>query len=258
MEATTAGRRHPWLRRKFRRWRRVAGEVRRGEGPRRLLVRGLVVVVGAVYRHVVFVTVDLSRPLPEAHTDVPLAFRLLRPEDAEAYARFRAEPAGAMPGIGRLAKGDVCVTAWLDDEIVSVGWISLERGWVDEIGRGLELASDEAYVYDSYTAERLRGRGVAGARALWAAAYLRDAGYRRFVGWISPQNRPAFGPARKAGYRKLGIAGFIRLGPWRRDFVHPMEGRRRWAARVEPIRIERDFTVSGSLPEADLPERRRA
>ena len=110
------------------------------------------------------------------------------------------------------------------------------------------------YSYDTYTAERCRGRGIAGVRALWAADYLREAGYRRLVGWIAPQNRPAFGPARKAGYRRLGVAGFIRLGPWRRDFVQPAGGRRRWAVRSEPIRIERDFAaLSGSVP-ARVPE----
>ena len=211
-------------------------------------------VAGTVYRHVVVVALDLSGALPEATTDAPVRIRLLRPEDVEAYARFREEPLEARPGLGRLERGDLCISVWLEEEIVSVGWISRERGWVDEIGRALELAPDEAYGYDTYTAERCRGRGIAGVRALWAADYLREAGYRRLVGWIAPQNRPAFGPARKAGYRRLGVAGFIRVGPWRRDFVQPAGGRRRWAARAEPIRIERDFAaLSGSLP-ARVPE----
>lgn len=216
-------------------------EVRRGEGLSRLFARAAVVLRGAVYRTTVVVSLDLSRPPPRHSTDVPIELRLLLPEDLQAYARLRDEPAGSMPGSGRLGRGDVCVAAWLDGEIVAIVWIAFENGRLDEVGREVRLAPDEVYLYDSYTAERVRERGVASARALWTAAYLREAGYRRAIGWISPQNRPAFGPARKAGYEIVGTVGFIRVGPLRWDFVQPVGARRRSSRRDQPIEVERDF-----------------
>lgn len=249
MEATTGGRRPGWFARKlrhFRAWHRAGGEVLRREGPTRLLARAAVVVGGTVYHYSVFVALDLLRPLPEITTDVPVRIRLLRPEDVDAYAEFRAEATGTTRPLRRLEQGDVCVAAWLEDEIVSAAWFAFGTIPLGEIGQRLGLAHDEVYVSDTYTTERLRGRSVTTVRALWAAAYLRDSGYRRAIGCISPQNRPAFGPARKAGFVRLGIAGFFRVGPWRRDFVQPVGERRRWTRRGEPIVVERDFALASS------------
>lgn len=243
-----------------RRWRRNAGEVLRREGFRRLLVRAGVVARGIVYRYVVVVALDLTLARPDVSSDLQVQIRLLRPEDVAAYARFRGRPVDAVPALRRLDEGDLCVAVWLEDEIVAAAWYAFGKAWVDEIGRSLRLAADEVYAYDSYTAESRRRHNLAALRGIWAAAYLRENGYRRIVGWISPQNRPAFGPARKVGYETLGTVGFLRLGPWRRDFVRPEGGRRRWVARGQPIEAMRDFAASAGrrAHAADAPTHRRA
>jgi GNAT superfamily N-acetyltransferase len=194
-----------------------------------------------VYRCVEVVALDLARPLPHIESDLPLEIRRLLAEEVPAYARFRGRDVEGVPGRGRLERGDMCVCAWLDGEIVAASWLAFESAWIDEIGRGVRLARDEAYVYDSFTTESRRGAGIAAFRARWTAEHLRLQGYRRIVGWISLQNRPALGPARKLGYASLGQAGFVRMWPWRRDFVAPEGGARRWAARDTPIVVERDF-----------------
>jgi len=201
-----------------------------------------------VYRQVVLFTLDLLQPLPELTTDVPIEIRLLRPEDVDAYRTFRGTSVHESLALRRLEKGDLCAGAWLDGEIISAGWLAFGRGRVAEIGRQLSLGPDEAYLYDSYTSESFRGHGVAGVRSVWSARYLRAAGYRWTLTCISPENRPAFGPPRKVGYRRLGTAGFVRFGPLRRDFVLPVGGERRWARRREPIVFDRDF---GSVIQVD-------
>lgn len=226
--------------RRLRRFRRTGGEVLRREGARRLLARAATVVCGTVYRRVVLVAVDLTQELPDGPCDVPIEIRLLQAEDAEAYARFRS---GTEPDrvARRLDEGHVCVAAWLEGEIVTAQWYAFGRNRLDAIGRPLDLAEDEVYAYDSYTAEPLRGRRLATARAIWACRYLRGAGYRRTLGYIAPQNRPAFGPPRRVEARELGTAGFVRLGPWRRDFVRVRGGRRVWTRPGTPIEVGRDF-----------------
>jgi hypothetical protein len=211
-----------------------------------LLARAGVVGRGAVYRHVVFVALDLTRPLRPIATDLAVEPRLLRPEDSSAYARFRGRSVDEVPVARRLQEGHVCIAVWLGDEIVSAGWVAFGSVHVDEIGRALQLAPDEAYAYDSYTIESLRGRGLAAVRARWSGEYLQERGYSWTVAWISPQNRPAFAPTRKLGYDTLGIAGYLRLGPLRRDFVRPAGRGRRWMARREPILVGRDFLVQQS------------
>jgi hypothetical protein len=239
-----------WLAHRARRVRRRAltgAEVFRREGPSRLLARASAILGGVVYRHVLLFARDLSRPLPEVSTDLPIEIRLLRHADLDAYARFRGDAAHLAAAQQRLERGDFCIAAWLEDEIASAAWVSFGESRLAEIGRRLSLTAGEVYTYDSYTTERLRGRGVAAARAVWSAAHLRDAGYRRSIGSVSPRNRPALGPPEKAGYRMIGIAGFVRLGPLRRDFVQRAGGQRRWVRRDKPIVAEHDFALPAAI-----------
>ena len=215
----------------------------RREGLGRVAARASVVARGAVYRYVVFVAMDLTRPVLEVPPGPPVEMRVLRPDDVDAYARSRSRSVESVPALRRLEEGHVCVAAWLDGEIVSTAWYAFDSVRVDEIGRVLRLAPDEAYVYDSHTTESLRGLGIASLRGRWAIAHFRELGFRRTVGWVSPENLPAFGPARKLGYDTLGRAGYFRLGPWRREFVEPAGGKRRWASRGEPIVLARDFDL---------------
>src|SRR5262245_7861849 len=183
--------------RKLRRWWKVGGEVFRREGPGRLLVRAGTALRGLVYRDVILVALDVTRDVPEVATVVPVMMRLLGPEDVAAYARFRGFSIEHVTTRRRLEKGDACIAAWIDDEIVSAGWYSFDEAWVDDVGRGLRLAQGEVFGYDLYTAESQRGRGVASERGRWAADHLRSEGYRTIVAGISPQNLPALGPTRK-------------------------------------------------------------
>jgi GNAT superfamily N-acetyltransferase len=232
--------------RKLRRWWKVGGEVLRREGPGRLLVRSGTAVRGLVYRDVILVALDVTHEVPDVATLVPVGMRLLGPEDVEAYARFRALPVEHVTTRRRLEQGDASIAAWQGDEIVSAGWYSFGTAWVDDIGRGLRRAPGEVFGYDLYTAESHRGLGVASQRGRWAADYLKAAGYRTVVAGISPQNLPVQGPTRKLGYDTLGRAGFLRLGPLRRDFVRPEGAARRWGRRAEPIETERDFGRSAA------------
>jgi GNAT superfamily N-acetyltransferase len=232
--------------RKLRRWWRLGGEVFRREGPGRLLVRSATAVRGLVYRDVILVSLDVTHDVPDVEPRVPVETRLLGPDELEAYARFRAQPVEHAQTRRRLEKGDACIAAWLDGEIVSAAWYSFGTAWVDDIGRALRLAPGEVFGYDLYTAESQRGRGVASERGRWAAAYFRAEGYRSVVAGLSPQNLPVQGPAQKLGYDTLGRAGFLRLGPLRRDFVRPAGGTRRWGRRSEPIETARDFGRAGA------------
>ena len=230
--------------RKFRRWWTRGREVLRREGPGRLLIRSGTALRGLVYRDVILVALDVTRDVPPVERRVPVEMRLLGPEDLEAYGRFRAQPVERAQTGRRLEKGDACIAAWLEGEIVSAGWYSFDRARVDDIDRELALAPGEIYGYDLYTVEGLRGLGVASQRGHWAAGFFRESGYRRVIAGLSPQNLPVQGPAQTLGYETLGRAGFVRLGPLRRDFVRPDRGPRRWGRRAVPIDSARDFPRS--------------
>jgi hypothetical protein len=210
-----------------------------------VLVRAGSVVGSLFYRRVLFVALDLAQPIPDVEVAVPVRIALLEGSDAEAYARFRGRQVEVGSVRRRLEEGGVCVVAWLDDEIVSAAWLAFETAWIEKVDRELRLAPDEVYGYDSYTSESERNLGIAAFRSRWTMRYLRDLGYRRTVAWVTPENRPALGPLRKVGYTALGWAGYVRVGPWRRDFVQPVGGRRRWEPPHEPLEVRRDLLSGG-------------
>ncbi len=211
----------------------------------RLLARGIVKVRGLAYRSVVIIHRDLSERTAPLGSELPIEFRLLEPADAEAWRRHRAdlEPSRIDERLGRLGRGHACVAVWLDGEIVASVWLALDEARIPEIDRRLVLGPGEVFGYDSYTSESVRRHGIATARGAWTTTYLRDAGYRVLIGHVTKENRPGHGPPARAGFRELGTAGYVRLGPWRRDFVRPTGSGRRWSAR-RPIEIVSDFDVT--------------
>lgn len=229
------------LLRELRSFRRIAGEVVRREGVWRLVVRSSHAVAGIVYRSVAIRGRDLTLALPPGSAPDPsVQMRVLALEDAEALARHRGdlEHRRVADRIERLQSGQTCVAAWLDGEIASTIWLAFGTAWLPEIRRAIRLGPDEVFLYDSYTSEQLRGRGIATMRGLWTVGYLRENGYRFAFGHTAPENRPAQGPPEKTGYSVLAIAGYVRLGPWRRDFVRLVDGERTWGRQTEPIESE--------------------
>jgi GNAT superfamily N-acetyltransferase len=180
---------------------------------------------------------------------LPVEIRILEPREAGAWRRHRAELEASRidERLQRLGNGHSCVAAWLDGEIVASVWLALDEARIPEIDRNLRLGRGEVFAYDSYTSEGARGHGIATMRAVWTARYLRDAGYDVVLGHVTPENRPGHGPPARAGYQELGTAGYVRLGPWRRDYVRPVGLERRWS-RSQPIVVATDFGLVPAEP----------
>jgi hypothetical protein len=109
---------------------------------------------------------------------------------------------------------------------VSAAWIATGYAWMDYLGRGLALAPDEAYLHESFTVPAFRGRNIPVVRARHEARYFHAAGCRRIVAIIVPENAPALRHAVKSGWRRVGVMGYVKLGPWRRDFCRVNAGER--------------------------------
>jgi hypothetical protein len=60
------------------------------------------------------------------------------------------------------------------------------------------------------------------------------AGYRRLLTVIVPENKTAFRPPAKAGFRFIGRMGYIQIGPWRHLFCRMNSGLRRLFGPSEP------------------------
>jgi RimJ/RimL family protein N-acetyltransferase len=169
-----------------------------------------------VYRRVVVMECRLDRSLPEVTPRVAARIGLLTAAEQECYARFRPdqEPTTICR---RLEQGHRCFAAWHEGQIVHTGWAATAEAWVEYLGCAFPLEPGDVYQFDSYTAPEFRGLDLATARVAWMARFFRDAGSRRLLAVVWPENTSAFRPLEKAGYRRCGWLRVLRL-------------RRRWRA----------------------------
>jgi len=171
----------------------------------------------AVYRRAVLVEHPLDAPPLSVTPSVSVEIGLLNERDVDEYLRFRPDGSAADFRL-RLQQGHICFAARHDARIVSAAWIAAGRVWIDYLTCEIQLARDEAYLYESFTAPGFRGNNIPALRGAYEAQHFRDAGYRRLVAVIMPENKPGLRHAEKAGWNAFGVMGYVKLGPWRWDF----------------------------------------
>ena len=194
---------------------RRAWEVLREEGLRSLWFH---ILGETVYRRMVLFERPLSDPIPSAAAAVPVEISLLRPSDVAEYVAFH--PAiDAAEVLDRLDHGGKCFIARHQGAMVNACWTAEGLVWINYLECSIQLAHDEAYVYNNFTDPRFRGRSIPPVRAAEMLRHFRDLGYRRFIALVVPENKAALRPPQKAGYRQIGVIGRLQLGPWRHHLL---------------------------------------
>ncbi len=208
-------------------WRRMPGrawEVLRREGWSSLWFH---VLGETIYRRMVLLERPLNEPIPEARADIAVEVSLLRHGEIDEYAAFH-------PGLdeaeirGRIERGGKCFVSRHEGSIVNACWTAEGSVWIEYLGRSVQFAADEVYVYNNYTDPRFRGRNVSMVRAEAMLRHFRELGYRRMMAVVVPENKAAFRSPDKAGYRPIGVIGCIRIGPWRWELMGGRRAGRRW------------------------------
>ncbi len=194
---------------------RRAAEVLREEGLRGLWFG---ILAQTVYRRLDLVELDLERPPAPAEAALPLEFGFLDDAEVEAYAALQSGTS-TEEALRRLRRGERCFVARAGERMVSARWLAVGEADVGYLGRMLELAEGEVYVYETYTHPEYRGHAVSAAAGTRLAQRLAREGYRRLLGAVGPENAAGQRAWQKAGYRKVGRVGYLKLGPWRHDFV---------------------------------------
>ena len=198
-----------------RAWRQVT-EILRQEGPKSLWFK---VLSATVYRRVMLLERPLDEPEAEITPRVPVDVSLLKETEIDEYMGLRpeADPAAVRR---RFAGGQLCFAVRHRERLVSVAWVTTGRAWVDYLDREILLADDEVYPYESFTAPDMRGQNLASTRSTHMQRHFKDAGYRRVVVAVTPENTASLRHTVKVGYRPFGMMGYVKLGPWRHDFRH--------------------------------------
>ena len=177
-------------------WFRALGEL----GYRRQLVTELLLPADAI----------VAAPKP-ADSEA----RFLGDADLDAYAALHGASDEAR---ARFARGERCFGVWLAGKLVSTRWLASGTVRLAYVDREAALAPTDVYVHDVYTAPEHRRRGISRFVAAVVPELLAAEGARRIVGVLEPENRAGIAANQMAGYRVAGRIGYVKLGPWRRDF----------------------------------------
>ena len=170
-----------------------------------------------VYRRAIFIELPLSEQVPTATTSLAVTVGMLTELEVNEYINLLpdADPAKIR---ARLAAGQRCFVIRLEGKIVHVGWATTGRVRIEYFAREITLAPDEVFVFGSYTAHEYRGKNLAGVRIAAMASFFREAGYKRMIGIVVPENKIGLSSPQKMGYRPVGLMSQLRLGPWRYNF----------------------------------------
>lgn len=172
-----------------------------------------------VYRRLELVELALVGPPPPAPAAAALDFGFLRNDELRALGALGAGT-GADEARRRLERGDRCFVARDGGAIVSARWVASGRAHIAYLDRWLDLEPGGTYVYETFTRPERRGDGVSAAAGTRLAHALSGEGHRRVVAAVLRENHAGTRAYEKIGYRRTGRIGYVKLGPWRRDFQH--------------------------------------
>ena len=155
---------------------------------------------------------DLERPVPDLRATVPLDVHVVLPERVGEY-REVVERAG-LPWSKveqRAALGHICTIALSEGKLVHVRWTATDPARVPELGCSVVPAPGEAYVYDSFTPEGVRGAGVQPEVACHMIAWGRERGLFRHLFYVRGHNLPGLRIVSRIGARRTRVVYCLRL-----------------------------------------------
>ena len=192
-------------------WTR-AGELLRENGARQLWFRAL----GELgYKRQLVTELLLPADPIDAFRPPDAEARFLSDTDLDAYATLRGASDEASE---RLARGERCFGIWLAGRLVSTRWLAPGTARLTYLDRAAALGPSDVYFHDVYTAPEHRRRGLSRFAAVVLPELLAAEGARRIVGVLEPENRAGIAANEMAGYRIVGRVGYVKLGPFGRDF----------------------------------------
>jgi GNAT superfamily N-acetyltransferase len=172
---------------------------------------------GIVYRRILLMERSLDKPVLEVASRLPVVFDLLKETEIVEYISFRPD-ANPSEIRSRWRRGHRCFVGRHAGQVVNAGWVCTSSARIGELAREIELAPDEVFVYDGFTSPHFRNQKIQQARHAWILRMCRDAGFRRVICHVRPNNRTSIRTVEKAGYRCFAVMGYVKLGPWRREF----------------------------------------
>jgi GNAT superfamily N-acetyltransferase len=141
-------------------------------------------------------------------------------EDRKSYEEHRGGPCREIMEM-RLRRGDECFGIWRNGEIVHSAWVATGWGWSEYLNRGIEMESNEAYIFDTFTSPAWRGHGLAAQKYGMLLDHLGGRGVDGVVSIVAVENLASIKATERAGGVVLGRYVGWRFGLWDRVQAEP-------------------------------------
>lgn len=125
----------------------------------------------------------------------------------------------------RAARGDLCACLMLDGELLGYQWTRRKSccalcGFSDRMEFSfLPLAANQAFLYDLYTYEKHRRRGIGILLRKLAYRCLRETGVEEILSLVDPENVPALGIRAALGESPERMVYGYRIRRWNKTFL---------------------------------------
>lgn len=188
----------------------------REDGVRAACIKGLHEL--GIYRRLHLLDIPNTDAANPSGCDLPLAMGVLEPEEIDAYLALRPDQSREMIQT-RIDSGDRCFTGRHEGVLVTTAWSAAGIAPIDYLECALRLPDDAALTYDVYTHPDARGHRVSMELFDWRRRRLREAGYRRSIGLLWPENPGAVRRIANRPHSVFGSMALWRIGPWRRHVL---------------------------------------
>lgn len=145
-----------------------------------------------------------SKPVNESQYQ----FRPVSEQDWSTYSSIEEYDCSPSFVRGALARGDICVGAFIDDQLVAYFWRAFSTTphqgdiWVN-------VGPNAHYAYKSYTLPAFRGQHIISQVYACGDHLSLDRGLHYSVGFIDSTNYPSIKALKQKGVQFVGYAGYL-------------------------------------------------
>ena len=111
----------------------------------------------------------------------------------------------------RFERGNRCFVAQIGAKVVHYTWVSFHKEYLPSINKWIELADDEAYIYNVRTLSDFRGQGIFPFVLDRLCEQLKTDGYKKILASVQSDNVPSQKAFEKAGFKKSKEISYFKV-----------------------------------------------
>lgn len=143
------------------------------------------------------------------HATEEFHFRETHRADGEAYGLWIGTDSAAT-FTSRLSDTTRCFVVTSEEKFMHASWVTTSSAWTRELKRYLAPPPGDAYIFESYTRDEVRGRGVYPMALQNIAARLGEEGINRLWVAVEQHNSPSLKAVAKGGFERAFEIPFAR------------------------------------------------